>query len=42
MNDVLVNVGESVDGMTLVEVRESAVVLEYKGDTRTVSVGRRR
>lgn len=42
VNDVLVNVGESVDGMTIIEVRENAVVMEFKGATRSFNVGRRR
>ena len=42
VNDVLLNVGESVDGMTIIEVRENAVVMEFKGATRSFNVGRRR
>ncbi len=41
INDSLINVGESVDGMTLVEVRETGVTLEYKNDKRFFAVGRR-
>ena len=42
INDSLINVGESLDGMTLVEVRENGVVMEYRRETRVFSVGRKR
>lgn len=42
INDALITVGESVDGMTLVEVRDNGVMLELKGDHRFFPVGRRR
>lgn len=39
INDSLVGVGEGVDGLTLIEVKDKGVVLEYKGATRYFPIG---
>ena len=41
INDSLLNVGDSVDGMILIDVAQNSVMLEFKGDRRSFPVGRR-
>lgn len=41
INDSLLNVGDTVDGMVLIDVAQNSVVLEFKGERRTFPVGRR-
>ena len=42
INSELLNVGESVAGVKLVEIRVNGVTMEYKGETRFMKIGRTR
>jgi hypothetical protein len=42
LNDAVLGVGESVDGITVVEVRDNGVLLEFKGAQQFFPLGRRR